>query len=151
MAYSTQDDVRIAVGGTRNLIELADLEGTNGIDGGAGVALVVGKAIAEADGIINSYLKQRLAVPLAIVPPEIASMSAAWAARVLRRNRFKAQPISEDQDGEKIDRDWLMLVAKGEIQLGLEPTPAHSSIIIDKAAPRDPSLVISKRKLQGFI
>lgn len=159
MAYSTFDDVRIAVGGSRNLVELADLEETAATFGSTpalqltdpAVIDVVVKAVAEADGIINGYLKQRSAVPLAVVPDEIAAMSASWAARVLRRQRFKQQPIAEDQKAEEIDRAYLAQIAKGEIQLGVEPTPAKSSIIIDKAAPRDPTLTVSRDRMKAFI
>jgi phage gp36-like protein len=159
MAYSTFDDVRIAVGGSRNLVELADLEDTAATFGSTpalqltdpAVIDVVGKAIAEADGYINGYLKQRSAVPLAIVPDEIANMSAAWAARVLRRQRYKQQPLSEDQEAEKSDRAYLADIAKGIIQLGIQPTPAKSDIIIDKAAPRDPTLTVSLARLKQFI
>lgn len=151
MPYSTEANVRNGVGGSRNLIELADLEDTQVTDGGVGVSAVVVEAIREADGIINSYLRQRFAVPLAVVPDEIRALSSAWACRVLRRNRFKGQPISEDQDAEKIDREWLKLVAKGEIQLGLEPTPAASSVVIDKVGTRDTALLISSNRMKDFI
>lgn len=159
MAYSTFDDVRIAVGGSRNLVELADLEETAADAGDTpaeqltdpNVIDVVNKAIAEADGIINGYLKQRSAVPLAVVPDEISAMSSAWAARILRRQRYKQQPLTEDQEAEKIDRLYLADVAKGIIQLGVEPTPEKSSIVIDKAAPRDTTLDISRHRMKSFI
>ena len=159
MAYSTIDDVRVAVGGNRNLVELADLEDTAQAAGGtpaqqaahADVVAVVNKAIAEGDGVINAYLKQRSAVPLATPPDEIKAMSAGWAARVLRRQRYKGQPIAEDQDAEKIDREFLQKIAEGTIQLGIEPTPAKSSIIIDKAAPRDSTFTISRERTKQFI
>lgn len=159
MAYSTFDDIRIAVGGSRNLVELADLEDTAAAVGPTAaeqltdpnVVDVVGKAISEADGIINAYLKQRSSVPLAIVPDEIAAMSAAWAARVLRRQRYKQQPLSEDQEAEKTDRLYLADIAKGIIQLGIQPTPAKSDIVVDKAAPRDSTLTVSRERLKPFI
>ena len=154
MAYSTLDKVRVAVGGTRNLVELADLEDTAVLGGGiadADVIAVVQSAIDEADGIINAYLKQRSAIPLTDVPPEIAAMSSAWAARVLRRNRYKGQPIAEDQIAEKVDRDYLKAVAAGTIQLGVNPTPAKSSLIVDKAAPRDTTLAASRARMKDFI
>lgn len=159
MAYSSFDDVRIAVGGSRNLVELADLEDTASSMGSTpalqltdpNVIGVVTKAIAEADGIINGYLKQRSAVPLAVAPPEIAAMSASWAARVLRRQRYKQQPISEDHDAEVTDRAYLADVAKGIIQLGLTTTPGKADIIVDKAAPRDTTLEVSRAKMRPFI
>lgn len=159
MAYSTFDDVRIAVGGSRNLVELADLEETAASMGSTpalqltdpNVIDVVTKAIAEADGIINGYLKQRSSVPLAVVPPEISAMSSAWAARVLRRQRFKQQPIKEDHDAEVSDREYLANVAKGIIQLGLTQTPEKADIIVDKAAPRDTTLEVSRARMRPFI
>lgn len=159
MAYSSFDDVRVAVGGGRNLVELADLEETAATMGGStaaqltdpNVVAVVTKAIADADGFINGYLKQRVAVPLAVVPDEISAMSSAWAARILRRQRYKQQPLTEDTEAEKIDREYLANIAKGIIQLGLEPTPEKSSIVIDKAAPRDTSMAISRERMKSFI
>lgn len=159
MAYSTLDKVRVAVGGARNLVELADLEDTAAAFGDtpaeqladAAVVSVIADAIAEADGIINGYLKQRNAVPLVAAPPEIAAMSASWAARVLRRNRYKQQPIAEDQEAEKIDREYLKAIAEGTIQLGLTTTPAKSDIVVDKAAPRDPTLEVSRNRMRDFI
>lgn len=154
MAYTTIDDVRIAVGGKRALVELADLENEATVPDDIthpSVVAVVGNAIKEADGIINGYLKQRVSVPLAIVPDEIAAMSAGWSARVLRRNRYRSQPIAEDQTAEETDRKYLADIAKGIIQLGIEPTPEKSSIVIDKAAPRDSTLDISRDRLRSLI
>ena len=125
------------VGGSANLTELADLE--NQMPGSsAGVDAAVADAIAEADGVINSYLRQRFAVPLAVPTDEIIALSAKWATRVLRRNKYKGQPIIEDLEAEKIDRDWLLKVAKGEIQLGIEPSPDPSDIIIDTVERETP-------------
>jgi phage gp36-like protein len=159
MAYSTFDDVRVAVGGLRNLVELADIEYTAATFGSTPedqasdpqVIDVVTRAIAESDGIINGYLKQRHAVPLATPTDEIKAMSASWSARVLRRNKYKQQPIQEDLDAEKIAREYLGAIANGTIQLGIEPTPEKSSIVIDKAGQRDTSLAVSARRMRGFI
>jgi phage gp36-like protein len=151
MSYSTQNDVQIAVGGFSNLRELADLEQTFATDGGAGIATVVAAAIRAADGYINGYLKQRHAVPLAVVPAEINDMSAAWAARILRRQCFKVQPLISDTDAEKADRLYLKGIADGTIQLGVEPTPAKSSLVVDKAAPRDSALEVSRNRLRDLI
>jgi phage gp36-like protein len=151
MPYSTQDDVRVAVGGADNLVELADLEATNTTDGGAGVAMVVTKAIAEADGYIDAFLRKRFAVPLPVVPGQIGAISSSWASRVLRRNRYKGQPMTEDENAEKVDREFLGLVANGTVDLGLTPTSEKSQLIIDKAGQRDSSLQVSSRRMKGFI
>jgi len=159
VAYSTFDDVRIAVGGSRNLVELADLEETASAMGSTpavqltdpNVIDVVTKAITEADGIINGYLKQRYTVPLAAPTDEIKAMSSGWAARVLRRQRYKQQPLTEDQKAEETDRQYLADVAKGIIQLAIAQTPEKADHVIDKAAPRDSTLDVSRQKMRTFI
>jgi phage gp36-like protein len=151
MPYSTLSDVQIAVGGQANLIELADLDESFLDDGGASMSLAVEQAIRTADGIINSYIGHRHKVPLATVPDTVIDLSAAWAARILRRNRYRGQPLIDDQEAEKIDREWLTNVAKGLVSLGIEPTPEKASIVIDKAAPRDTTLSISNCRMKGFI
>jgi phage gp36-like protein len=143
--------VETEVGGPAGLVQLADLREEGEVGGAANIAINVASAIVEADGYINSYLRQRLATPLTSVPPEIKAMSVAWSARVLRRRCYKGQPLKEDQDAEKIDRDWLKLVAEGKIQLSLEPTSAHSDVVIDTVGERDSSLSVSRKKLDGFI
>jgi phage gp36-like protein len=150
MAYSTKANVQTAVGGSANLVELADLE--NEMPGSsAGMDSTIDDAIRGADGFINSYLRQRFAVPLAVVPDEIRDLSASWASRILRRNRYKGQPIQADLDAEVIDRKWLDGVAKGQIQIGVDPSPNPSDIIVDTVQPRDTSLTISREKMKGFI
>ena len=149
MPYSSKADVQIEVGGSENLIQLADLESefpvTTGIDA------IVANAIAEADGAINSYIRQRFAIPLAVVTDQIRRLSARWAARTLRRYRWKGQPLTDDIEAEKVDREWLKGVGSGIIQIDIEPTPQGSDLIIDKAAERDTARTVSLRKLEGFI
>lgn len=147
MAYSTQQQVQVAVGGSAALRELSDQEDTGAIDVG-----IVATAIAEADALIDSYINQRYDVPLNPVPPPIANLSARHAARVLRRNRFKGQPIAEDLDAEAIDREWLDKIANGRVSLGINPTPTKATSVIDKGSvPRDPTFAISMDRLKGFI
>lgn len=151
MAYSTQAKVQTTVGGSRNLIELADLEETFVSDAGAAMALVVADAIDAADSIIDSYIAKQVKVPVNPVPRTIENLSATMAARILRSNRYKGQPIKEDIDADIEDRKWLSKIASGELSLGDDPPPAKSSIRIDKAAPRDSSLIVSSERLKSFI
>lgn len=151
MAYCTQSQVQTAVGGLRNLVELADLEDAYPGDGGVGMGATVADAIDTADGIIDSYVGHRSAVPLAVVPRSIANLSASMAVRILRTNRYKGQAIPDDTDADKVDREWLQGVADGTISLGIEPIPPRASIVIDKAGLRDSSLTVSLRRIKGFI
>lgn len=148
MAYSTQDQVQTAVGGPDKLAQLSDLSNTGSP---AIVPAVVSAAIAEADGEINSMIGHRYAVPLTTVPDLIAAKSAAWAARILRRNKYNGQPLPDDIDRERMDRDWLKLVANGTASLGIEPTPGAASIVTDKATTRDSTKLMSRDRLRGVI
>lgn len=145
MAYCTQADVEIAVGGPAKLVQLSDQDGSGAVDAG-----VVANAIAEADAEINSYIGHRYAVPLSPVPDIIKLKSAAWAARVLRRNLYNGQPLADDLEREATDIKWLDRVATGVVSLGIEPTPEKASIVVDKAGARDPSLKVSALRLRGY-
>lgn len=148
MAYCTQADVEIAVGGPVKLVQVADQVGAGSMD--AAAIAVVAKAIKDADSAINSYIGHRYSVPLSPVPDSVAAMSAAWAARLLRRNLYNGQAMEVDHDQEVEDRKWLADVGKGIISLGIEPTPAKASMVIDKAGARDPSLKVSALRLRGY-
>lgn len=147
MGYASVDDVREAVGGTANLVELSDLENTGAVDTAA-----VESAIRKADGVIDSYTAKRYGVPLATQhATSVRDRSADMAARFLRRRRYKGQPIPDDQVQEEIDRKWLEGIADGMISLGVDPPPPKSSIVVDKAALRDTTLAVSKENMKGFI
>jgi phage gp36-like protein len=143
MAYSAQSDVQNAVGGLANLTSLCDYDGDGVADAG-----VVNAAIAEADGLINSYIGKRFAVPIATVPATITTLSARIAARVLRRNRMVTMP--DDADADKADRKWLEQLAAGEVLPGAEPLPPKSEIVTDKTGPRDSSKINSRERSKGF-
>lgn len=149
MAYCTQADVQISVGGAIKLAQLSDLD--NVLAGAVNVAAVAA-AIDEASAEMASYIGHRISVTAiqASIPRVVVNKAAAWAARILRRNAYNGQPLADDLDREKMDREWLMHVADGTISLGVEPAPKDADVITDKAAPRDSSLNISRAKLRGF-
>src|SRR3990172_3660157 len=105
MAYCTIAQVQTAVGGPARLLQLSDLAGNSEQDASADA--VVTAAIAEADGEIDMAIGHRFAVPLPVVPAAIAAKSAAWAARILRRNCYNGQPLEDDLTREETDRKWL--------------------------------------------
>lgn len=149
MAYCTEADVQTAVGGAAKLAELSDQDN---LLSGAVNHTVVQAAIDEATAELASYVGHRISVTAiaASVPPVLKLKAAAWAARLLRRNAYNGQPLKDDLDREEIDRNWLELVAKGIVSLGIEPAPKDADVIVDKAAPRDSTLNISRARLRGF-
>ena len=149
MAYCTQDDVQVAVGGLAKLAQLSDQDG---LLGGGVDATVVVKAIQHADSAIDSYTGHRFGVPMSPVPTVVSSMSAQWAARLLRRwqQGNAGLTLQDDIDQEKTDRAWLKGVGDGTISLGQEPTPAPASIVTDKTGTRDSTLIVSRLRLRGY-
>lgn len=149
MAYCTQDDVEIAVGGATKLAQLSDQEN---VLAGAVDDAVVDNAIAEACAEMSSYIGHRISVDAvaAQVPDIVKLKAAAWAARVLRRNSLNGMSLEDDIKREEADREWLKGVATGVYSLGVEPELPAAPEITDKAAPRDPSLKVSARRLRGY-
>ena len=143
MAYSTLADVQIAVGGAARLVALADFDKDGVADAG-----VVDAAIAEADGEINSYAKAHFAIPIVPTPNNFAKRSARMAARYLRRDR--GMLTTQDVEDEKADREWLRDLAGGKVHPDVTPTPTQSSLVVDKAAPRDSSKNVSREKTKGY-
>lgn len=149
MAYCTEADVQTAVGGA---IKLAQLSDQDNLLAGAVNHTVVTQAITEATNEIASYVGHRVSVNAiaAAIPPLLVQKAASWAARVLRRMAYNGQPLEDDLTREETDRKWLDGVARGLYSLGVEPEVAKAGIVIDKAAPRDSTLTISRLKLRGY-
>lgn len=149
MAYCSQSDVQNAVGGAIKLAQLSDQDNALG---GSVNAAVVSAAIAEASSEIASYIGHRISVNAiaAQVPDVVRLKAASWAARVLRRMAYSGQPLQDDIEREKMDREWLEGVATGLYSLGVQPELPAAPEVSDKAAPRDSTLNISRAKLRGF-
>ena len=153
MPYCTVADVQAAVRGPAKLVELTDdlNEGGDGDPYTAAQLDVANKAIRTADGVINSYVGHRYAVPLSPVPDTISTLSAEWAARVLRRRGTQGMSLQDDLDQEKVDREWLDGIARGVYSLGVEPTPGAASIVSDDVGVRDSTLTVSRERMKDFI
>lgn len=149
MAYCTEADVQNSVGGAIKLAQLSDLDN---VLSGAVNHTAVAAAIDEASAEMASYIGHRISVNAiqASIPRVVVNKAAAWAARVLRRNAYNGQPLADDLDREKMDREWLMAVAEGRISLGVQPAPADAPEITDAAKPRDSTLQISRSRLRWF-
>jgi phage gp36-like protein len=143
MAYSTRADLVRRVGGDEKLVQLADLDNDGAEDAG-----VVDAAIAEADGLINSYAKKRHAVPIANPSPELVAASARIAARAIKS--WKNVRDQLDIDDEKTDRAWLRDIADGKVAVTATPSPEKSELVVDKAEPRESTKTVSREKFKGF-
>jgi len=75
-------------------------------------AAKIGVALADATGIIDAALRNRYAVPLAVVPPEITRACCVLARYDLARGQDK-QPSKEMIAERKEAMDWLASLASG--------------------------------------
>lgn len=140
MPYSTEADVRIAVGGPAKLLALTDLDHDGVADAG-----VLDAAIAEADALITSYAKKRWEP--SSVPLTVKALSARIAARRLRRN-VPGMVSADDALDEVTDRKWLEALARGDVT-AIDEGAAKGSLVVDKAAPRDSIKNTSRERLKG--
>ena len=108
--YASQSDIEERLD-PKHLVELADDDGD-----GAADSTVVNAAIADADGLIDSYLKARYDVPFAAPPALVKKLSADLAAEALfARRREAASPVHQER--AKDARSLLEALAKGEVLL----------------------------------
>jgi phage gp36-like protein len=107
MTYATQQDLTDRFGA----VEIAQLsDRTNGavVD-----AVVVGRALSDADAEIDAYLATRYQLPLASVPPVLARMAADVARYRLYDDKAVESVRVRYQDAVSL----LKRMARGEVQL----------------------------------
>ena len=140
MPYSVQADLELAAGGAHKLVQLADHDGDGTLD-----AATVTAAIAEADAEIGSWTRKRWTADS--IPLTVKGLSARMAVRVLRRNR--GMLTAADVEQQKFDTDLLKSIAKGDAT-AVDDGAEASSMVLDKAGPRDTTKSVGREKLKGF-
>lgn len=145
MAYCTQSDVELAVGGAERLRQLADWDRDNSVD-----TDVVANAIEWADGYIDSVISRRYAVPVASpIPVRLKHLSADGAIYKLKKDRGMAT----EQDVEHFTDVWQKEVEKignGQITLGVDPLPTKSSLVADQQVDRPSTKNVGRDQTKGF-
>ncbi len=146
MAYCTQADVQNAIGGEERLRQASDWARGNAI-GAANVA----DAIAEADGLIDSYAKKVHAVPFNPVPEQIKRTSANLAKLILKRRRGM---LSAD-DARELEMiagpdGWLVQLSQGKVVTGAAAEPAKSELTVDAAHAADIDNEADRSKFEGY-
>ncbi len=110
MTYATQQDL-VDRFGNDELIQLTDRDNTGAID-----AMVVSRALGDADAEINGYLAAQYTLPLASVPAVLVRLACDIA-----RYQLSADRVTESvRDRYKDAVAFLKSLSKGEAQLGVE-------------------------------
>lgn len=125
------------------LVELTDRaeEPTNEID-----TDVVDRALADADALIDGYLKGRYQLPLAATPPLLADLALAIAVYKLHRNTVSDKVKDDYAQALKT----LGQIAAGTVRLdvaGIEPTSSGATGVRVTDRARD----LTPENMEGFI
>lgn len=142
MPYCTQAQLEARYG-LSLLIEISDRADvpTGAVDTG-----LIAQAIADADALIDGYLKSRYALPLASTPPVIGDLS----------RRIAIYNAHSNVAGEKITRDYEMAlkqlkdIASGTIALdiaGVEPASSGGNQVVTN----DQERLLTATSMKGYI
>lgn len=109
MTYATQQDL-VDRFSSDELLQLTDRSNTGQID-----AVVVSRALGDADAEINGYLAARYSLPLATVPAVLVRLACDLARYQLYADRVTDSVRQRYEDAVRM----LKSLAKGELQLGV--------------------------------
>lgn len=142
MSYATLQQLTDRYG-TAMLIDLTDRADP---PAGAIDTDVVDRALADADALIDGYLKGRYALPLASTPPLVTDLELKIAIYNLHRNVTSEKVRNDYLDAVKT----LAAIANGTVRLdiaGVEPDASGSSGVVTTDRDRD----MTPDNLKGFI
>jgi len=122
MSYITYTDLVLAFG-EEEIVSLADRDRDGEIDDG-----VIEDAIAFSDTHIDSYLREKYTVPLAVLPANLQGMACDFA----RYRLYQDQPTQTVQNRYDVGCFYLKDVARGLVSLD---TGAGSSALIAYSQP----------------
>lgn len=125
------------------LIEISDRgeEPTGEID-----AALIARAIADADALIDGYLKVRYALPLASVPSLVTDLSLVISVYKAHAHVAAEKIVNDYRDALKT----LKEIAQGLIQLdvdGVEPAPSGAA----EVRTNNPERPLSAATMKGYI
>ncbi|CDX19710.1 conserved hypothetical protein [Mesorhizobium sp. ORS 3359] len=111
MTYAVSQDLVDRFGST----ELEQLTDRTNVPPSTIDAVVVGRALADADGVIDGYIGKQYALPLSVVPPVLVKVAADLARYFLHGEAAaKDSKVTRDYDDAI---DWLKDVAKGLVAI----------------------------------
>ena len=142
MAYCTLDQLQTRFGETL-LIDLSHREGERPV---APDAALFERVIADADALIDGYLKGRYQLPIAAVPPILTDLSQAIAI-YKAHSSVAAEKIRKDyEDALKTLKDIGSGAARLDVA-GAEPAASGSSgaRITDRQRP------FTEKNLEGWV
>ncbi len=144
MSYCTQTDIQNKRIPEETLIQLTDDVGVGVVDPG-----VVSEAIAEADDLIDGYLRGRYQLPLASVPKVLGGLSASIAAFKLYGRRPEFGTPEHVVKAHDAALKTLDKIQKGAVRLGL-PDLDGVEETGDKPEVSAPTQIFDDTSLENF-
>ena len=142
MSYATQQQMTVRFGEAQ-LVMLTDRApvATGAID-----ASVIGRALADADAVIDGYLGGRYTLPLAEIPPLITDLAQAIAYWKLHISEPDPKTRTDFESALKMLKD----IANGTIRIpaaGIEPASSGASGVMTTDRERP----FTEASMKGFI
>lgn len=120
MAYITLEDLKTR-DSERSLVSLTDPNGQCIVQG------VIDRVIASAEAEVNSYIAGRIKLPL--LPAEVSATIKHYTLIVARFYLYADRKTDAVQTEYDQARRWLLDVAAGRAQLGVERDPDPTSTV----------------------
>lgn len=139
MTYATQQDL-IDRYGADELAQLTDRAAATTID-----AVVVNRALADADSEIDSFLARRVTTPLSPAPQIVK----AHACAIARFRLHKDHAPEHVRDAYKDAIAWLNKAAAGSISIDGLPTP-EGATTADMPIVDAPARIFGRDAMRGF-
>lgn len=139
MSYATLSDL-IARFGEREIVDLTDRTGVGAVD-----EAIAQAALDEAASMIDGYLRDRYALPVAAPVPAVLARIACDLARFY----LAAERATEEmRDRHDAARRLLADIASGRVRLGIAaPDPLTDGLAAAKAGP---AAVMSREETSGY-
>lgn len=143
MGYAVQADLEAAID-QQKLVELTDDEKTGAVNAGR-----LARALADADAVIDGYLRGRYAVPLATTPPFVRYIAVSLAIYGLFERRSHLFEMPEWlKERFKNAKENLRAIRDGKLDLGVDPPPPKGGAIV--ATTSGPERVFTEETLKDF-
>lgn len=133
MTYAVSQDLVDRFGST----ELEQLTDRTNVPPSTIDAVVVGRALADADGMIDGYIGKQYSLPLSVVPPILVKIAADLARYFLHGEAADKESIVSRNYNNAIA--WLINVSKGLVAIddgGQVPDQAGGGAIKTSAPDR---------------
>lgn len=143
MTYATKQDLVDRFGE----IELRQLTDRTNVPPTTVNDTVVGRALSDADGLIDGYIGKKYALPLAEVPPMLTKVAADLARYYLHgKAADRDSPVTAAYNQAVA---WLRDVSKGLVDLGngtIEPDAAGGG----QVKTSRPDRIFTRETMRGF-